>query len=211
MNSQEVEKDYDRVRPPLKRRLATGKFSPAGGTSFLSVSKDVKGMRRPNCHRPVHSCQRVDTKTLHATTEIGRIQWTLKLRYNSGQRCRMERIGTVLKTTFTISKMDCPSEERMVRMKLEAEANVRSLEFDISARRLDVYHTDGYEDIFSALDSLRLDTKLVSSGPVEVPVSQRRKPGGNAGPSAGASHQSLFLRPRDGHGLFGRLHGARRR
>jgi len=67
------------------------------------------------------------------------------------------------KTIFTISKMDCPSEERMIRMKLEGMDNIRSLEFDIPGRMLGVCHTEGYEDIFAALTSLRLDTRLVSS------------------------------------------------
>jgi Co/Zn/Cd efflux system component len=67
------------------------------------------------------------------------------------------------KTIFNISKMDCPSEERMIRMKLEGLSNIQSLEFDIPARTLGVCHTDSYEGIFAALDSLKLDTRFVSS------------------------------------------------
>jgi len=67
------------------------------------------------------------------------------------------------KTVFNISKMDCPSEERMIRMKLEGMDNIRSLEFDIPGRMLGVCHTESYEGIFEALNSLRLDTRLVSS------------------------------------------------
>jgi cation transport ATPase len=69
----------------------------------------------------------------------------------------------VLKTTFSISKMDCPSEERMIRMKLEGLTNIQSLQFDIPGRKLDVYHTDNSDDLLAALESLQLDTKLVSS------------------------------------------------
>ena len=74
------------------------------------------------------------------------------------------------KTTFLIKKMDCPSEEQMIRMKLEEFANIESLQFDISGRRLDVCHTGGYDSIFAALDSLGLDTRLISSEQVASPV-----------------------------------------
>jgi Co/Zn/Cd efflux system component len=59
--------------------------------------------------------------------------------------------------------MDCPSEERMIRMKLEGLTNIQSLQFDIPSRKLEVYHTDGYDSIHTALNSLQFDTKLVSS------------------------------------------------
>jgi Co/Zn/Cd efflux system component len=74
----------------------------------------------------------------------------------------------LLKTTFTISKMDCPSEERLIRMRLEGIVNIRSLQFDLEGRKLEVFHGDSYDNIFEALNSLRLDTKLVSSEPVET-------------------------------------------
>ena len=51
------------------------------------------------------------------------------------------------KTTFKISKMDCPSEEQMIRMKLEAYAQVKHLDFDIPKRKLEVYHVDGINAI----------------------------------------------------------------
>jgi len=75
----------------------------------------------------------------------------------------------VLRTTFNISKMDCPSEERMIRMKLEGLTNIQSLQFNIPSRKLEVYHTDSYEGILTALHGFRLDAKLVSSEPADVP------------------------------------------
>ncbi len=74
----------------------------------------------------------------------------------------------MLKTTFSISRMDCPSEEQMIRMKLEGLTNVESLEFDIPARTLEVYHTDSYDKLLAALDSLQLDTKVISSEPTDT-------------------------------------------
>ena len=59
--------------------------------------------------------------------------------------------------------MDCPSEENIIRLKLEEIANIKSLQFDIANRKLQVYHTGKYEPILSALDSLKLDTKFVDN------------------------------------------------
>ena len=74
----------------------------------------------------------------------------------------------MLKTTFKISKMDCPSEERMIRMKLEGFTNIKSLQFDIPNRKLDVYHMDSYDGILAALNTLQFDTKFFSSEPTDM-------------------------------------------
>src|SRR5512139_2571289 len=74
----------------------------------------------------------------------------------------------MLRTIFSISKMDCPSEERMIRMKLEGLTNIESLEFDMPGRTLEVCHTDSYDNLLAALDSLHLDTKVVSSEPTDA-------------------------------------------
>jgi Co/Zn/Cd efflux system component len=64
--------------------------------------------------------------------------------------------------------MDCPSEERMIRMKLEGLTNIEFLEFDLPGRTLKVCHTDSYDNVLAALDDLHLDTKVVSSEPMEA-------------------------------------------
>jgi Co/Zn/Cd efflux system component len=69
----------------------------------------------------------------------------------------------MLKTTFKISKMDCPSEEQMIRMKLADLTNINSLDFDIANRQLTVFHTDSYDQIFHRLDNLKFDTSLIDS------------------------------------------------
>ena len=63
--------------------------------------------------------------------------------------------------------MDCPSEEQMIRAKLEGMSDIHNLKFDISGRKLEIYHTDSYEDFLTALESLQLDTKLISTEAVE--------------------------------------------
>ena len=65
------------------------------------------------------------------------------------------------KTTYRIEKMDCPSEEQMIRMKLEGIQSISSLHFDIPNRTLQVIHADSHDTIFAALDSLKFDTTHV--------------------------------------------------
>ncbi|MCF8428491.1 MAG: cation transporter [Bacteroidia bacterium] len=69
----------------------------------------------------------------------------------------------MLKTTFKISKMDCPSEEQLIRMKLGDMKNISSLAFDIPHRQLAVFHSGNYEEIFKQLDSLKFDTSIIES------------------------------------------------
>lgn len=71
------------------------------------------------------------------------------------------------KTTFKIAKMDCPSEEGLIKMKLSGFESIKSLQFDIPNRILDVYHSDNYDDIFRALDSLNFNTTVLSSNTVD--------------------------------------------
>jgi len=59
--------------------------------------------------------------------------------------------------------MDCPSEEQLIRMKLQNFDTVQSLEFDIPNRKLDVYHNENPAPILSALESLNLNTTLIST------------------------------------------------
>lgn len=75
------------------------------------------------------------------------------------------------KTTFHISKMDCPTEEQLIRMKLEGMTNIASLEFDIPNRRLDVFHTNNHESILATLESLKLDTKFVQTTVADYAIS----------------------------------------
>ena len=66
------------------------------------------------------------------------------------------------KTTFKIPKMDCPSEESMIRMRLEPLAAIRKLDFDIPNRTLTVYHEDNLEGIKKELSILKFGEELVS-------------------------------------------------
>lgn len=65
------------------------------------------------------------------------------------------------KSTFKISQMDCPSEEQLIRMKLEQLVDIFSLEFNISKRELIVYHKLDDALILNELEKLNLGTKLI--------------------------------------------------
>ena len=63
--------------------------------------------------------------------------------------------------------MDCPSEENLIRMKLDAHSDIVHLDFDISDRTLTVYHDGEIDKIQQSLDSLNLGTTLQSSEATE--------------------------------------------
>jgi Co/Zn/Cd efflux system component len=63
--------------------------------------------------------------------------------------------------------MDCPSEEQLIRMKLEEVRDIVHMDFDISNRQLIIYHEGDYKNIFKRLESLNLDTSIVESIPAE--------------------------------------------
>jgi Co/Zn/Cd efflux system component len=79
-----------------------------------------------------------------------------------------KRYRDMKKTVFRIERMDCPSEELMIRMKLQDVPGLTSLRFDTSGRSLEVRHTGDHHAIFSALDNLHLDTTFVSSESIDV-------------------------------------------
>lgn len=67
------------------------------------------------------------------------------------------------KSVYNISKMDCPSEEQMIRMKLESFNPLKQLQFDIPNRKLTVYHNGSSEQLSHLLDELNLGAKLISN------------------------------------------------
>lgn len=64
---------------------------------------------------------------------------------------------------YKITKMDCPSEEQMIRMKLEGITQISALHFDIPNRILKVFHKETAEEITQKLLELNLDTSLQST------------------------------------------------
>lgn len=71
------------------------------------------------------------------------------------------------KTTFKIAKMDCPSEEQIIRIKLDGIETIKNMEFDIPNRLLTVFHLNGYQQILEKLHSLNFDSSVMSTSQVE--------------------------------------------
>lgn len=67
------------------------------------------------------------------------------------------------KTTFLISKMDCPSEEKLIRMKLDGMAAIKHLEFDLPNRKLHVVHHNDAEEILRLLIPLNFGASIHNS------------------------------------------------
>ncbi|MCW5515477.1 cation transporter [Muriicola sp. Z0-33] len=67
------------------------------------------------------------------------------------------------KSVFKISKMDCPSEEAMIRIKLQSIRQIIKLNFDIPNRKLTVYHNGNIEEIHNEISELKFDEQLIAS------------------------------------------------
>ena len=72
------------------------------------------------------------------------------------------------RTSFKIAKMDCASEEQLVRMKLEGRPDVHALTFDLATRRLDVAHSTDPATIARELETLDLGASMLDEGPVAL-------------------------------------------
>lgn len=81
----------------------------------------------------------------------------------------------VYKSIYKISKMDCPSEEQIIRMKLDSVQSIKNLDFNIAERTLSVIHTDNQDTIFNKLNSLNFDTKLIATSEFENYTEQNDK------------------------------------
>lgn len=65
------------------------------------------------------------------------------------------------KSHFRIPKMDCPSEERIIRMKLDGDSSIKKLDFDIPKRSLIIFHEGGSEDVLQKLTPLNFGAELL--------------------------------------------------
>ena len=71
------------------------------------------------------------------------------------------------KTLFEITKMDCPSEENLIRMKLDGISTIKHLDFDIPNRRLTVFHSGAIDQIEHSILELNLGGNKLSTEQVE--------------------------------------------
>lgn len=67
------------------------------------------------------------------------------------------------KSIFEITKMDCPSEENLIRLKLDGISSIVNLDFDISNRKLTVFHNGEIVKIEKSIIELNLGGKKIST------------------------------------------------
>lgn len=63
--------------------------------------------------------------------------------------------------------MDCPSEENLIRMKLDGISSVKNLDFDIPNRKLIVFHNGQIDLIENSINELKLGGKKISTEQTE--------------------------------------------
>lgn len=67
------------------------------------------------------------------------------------------------KSTYKITQMDCPSEENLIRMKLDGISDIKHLDFDIPNRSLTVYHNGQTDKIEQSIIALNLGGKKIET------------------------------------------------
>lgn len=79
-------------------------------------------------------------------------------------RGKLDRMESSLhQTVFMIPKMDCASEETMIRMALEGIQEVRSVSVDLGTRRLTVVHKGSQDNVLKTLSHLGLGAQIKES------------------------------------------------
>lgn len=71
-------------------------------------------------------------------------------------------------SVFLIPKMDCPSEEQLIRTALSDVNPPVSLKFDIPNRSLRIYHEDNLSEIENRITQLGLGATLQQTNPVDA-------------------------------------------
>ena len=75
---------------------------------------------------------------------------------------KLDSMLQMTKSIFTVPKMDCPSEESLIRLTLGRFEDITKLEFDINERKLKVFHSGDSRKISEALTPLGFGAKLIA-------------------------------------------------
>ena len=71
------------------------------------------------------------------------------------------------KTIFEITKMDCLSEENLIRMKLDGISSIANLDFDIPNQKLIIFYSGEIDLIEKSIIELNLGEKKISTEQTE--------------------------------------------
>ncbi|PKN17650.1 MAG: ATPase P, partial [Deltaproteobacteria bacterium HGW-Deltaproteobacteria-6] len=85
------------------------------------------------------------------------------------QAKRIDTPAGLERTVLNIAKMDCPTEEGLIRGKLTGMDGVTGLDFNLMQRRLTVTHKSGALDaVLAALQTIGFEAKVESGGTTDV-------------------------------------------
>ncbi|HBW1295330.1 TPA: heavy metal translocating P-type ATPase [Klebsiella pneumoniae] len=86
------------------------------------------------------------------------------------QAVRMDQASAEQTTKLSIAKMDCPTEETLIRNKLGTVAGVADLDFNLMQRTLSVRHANQVlPDVLVALQALGFEAQVVGTAEVASP------------------------------------------
>lgn len=93
-------------------------------------------------------------------------------------------MGEVKRTKFSVPKMDCPSEEKLIRMALSTQDGIEHLQFDLPGRALTVFHETDEKEILKKLEPLNFgavhaETKEISEVEENLLQLEKAKAKGN--------------------------------
>lgn len=92
-------------------------------------------------------------------------------------------------SSFVVSKMDCPAEERLIRLSLSGFSQIREISFDLPNRKLVVLHDGEIESISNKLITLGIGASLQ-----ETKVADRQTIESIGSPVISTTEQSGALR-----------------
>lgn len=93
-------------------------------------------------------------------------------------------------SSFSVPKMDCPSEERMIRLALNGLPELNSLSFDLTSRQVRAFHDGAVDQIAIKLESLGLGAALLGT----EPASQEAASANSANEELTASKEASTLK-----------------
>ena len=93
-------------------------------------------------------------------------------------------------SSFSVPKMDCPSEERMIRLALNGLPELNSLSFDLTSRQVSAFHDGPVDQIATKLESLGLGATLLGT----QPASQEAASANSASEELTASKEASTLK-----------------
>ncbi|MGB0258377.1 MAG: cation transporter [Coraliomargarita sp.] len=73
----------------------------------------------------------------------------------------------LVKTTYFVSKLDCASDEQLIRLRLEVLEDVLAVEVNITEKLVHIHHREQFNQLEEHMDRLRLGATLKESVPVD--------------------------------------------